>query len=101
MVIASRRAKIKWVIAIHIPPKINQIRFMKVANRLVAFFSDVMFLLNGHSAIVDNLNTWMPKGIPTMVMQRITPAIRYSTKTIKPPKMSHTKFPKVFISFIF
>lgn len=79
------------------PPQQIQIMFIIVDKQPV--FDDVSDILTpkGAKPTIANLKHCMPKGIPTMVRQRIKPPIMYSKKIKMPPKIIQTMLPKKFI----
>jgi hypothetical protein len=51
----------------------------------------------GHNESEAILRVWIPKGIPMMVIISTRLPIKYSIAIIKPPNISHIRFPKKFI----
>jgi hypothetical protein len=51
----------------------------------------------GHNESDAILRVWIPKGIPMMVIISTRLPIKYSIAIIKPPNISHIRFPKKFI----
>lgn len=100
MVMQSRIPKNKWVKAIQKPPQQIQIKFMMVERQPVFDEVSVILTPNGARPTMANLKHWIPKGIPTMVRQRIKPPIMYSKKIKMPPKMIQMMLPKKFIVFV-
>jgi hypothetical protein len=99
MVIQSRMPKNKCVNAIQKPPQQIQIRFITVERQPVLDEVSVILTPNGARPTMANLKHWIPKGIPTMVRQRINPPIIYSKKIKMPPKIIQIILPKKFIVF--
>jgi len=97
MVRQSNRPKNKCVKAIQKPPKISQIIFIIVDKQPVLEEVSVILTPKGARPTNANLKHWMPKGIPTMVRQRISPPIMYSKKINIPPKIIQIILPKKFI----
>ena len=64
--------------ASHIPPNKNQRTFMPVLRQPVEFCLLRTSLPNGHRASDAHLNSWIPNGIPIMVIHQISPQIAYS-----------------------
>lgn len=100
MVMQSRMPKNKCVKAIQKPPQKIHIKFIMVERQPV--FDDVSVILTpkGAKPTMANLKHWIPKGIPTMVRQRIKPPIMYSKKIKMPPKIIQVILPKKFIEFV-
>jgi hypothetical protein len=99
IVMQSRIPKNKWVKAIQKPPHKIQIRFMMVERQPVFDEVSVILTPKGARPTMANLKHWIPKGIPTMVRQRIKPPIIYSKKIKIPPKIIQIILPKKFIMF--
>ena len=99
MVMQSNMPKNKWVKAIQKPPQKIQIRFMMVERQPVFDEVSVILTPKGARPTMANLKHWIPKGIPTMVRQRINPPIIYSKKIKIPPKIIQIILPKKFIVF--
>jgi hypothetical protein len=99
MVMQSRIPKNKWVRAIQKPPQKIQIRFMMVERQPVFDEVSVILTPKGARPTMANLKHCIPKGIPTMVRQRIRPPIMYSKKIKIPPKIIQMILPKKFMLF--
>jgi hypothetical protein len=89
--------KMACVIAIHNPPVRSQIMFIIIYRHPEALECTLVSLPNGQIASEAILRVWIPKGIPIIVIIRIILPIKYSAAIIMPPKISHTKFPNIFI----
>ena len=100
MVMQNNKPKNKWVKAIQKPPQTNQRMFIIVDKQPVLDEVSVIFTPNGAKPTIANLKHWIPKGIPTMVRQRIKPPRMYSKKIKMPPKMTQIMLPKKFILFL-
>lgn len=97
MVIASKSPIITWLSAIQIPPKINQMIFIKTFRQPFELGLLSIFLPKGQSATNASLNTCKPKGIPIMVMQSTSPPTKYSMKINIPPNSNQIILPRIFI----
>ena len=100
MVMQNKIPNNKWVRAIQKPPHISQIIFIMVDKHPVLDDVSVIFTPKGARPTTANLKHWMPKGIPTIVKQRIKPPIIYSKKIKIPPKIIQIILPKKFIVFL-
>ena len=98
MVIANKIPKIKCVSAIQIPPMKIQIKLKIVDKQPVCPGTSRTSLPKGISVNIPILKHWIPKGIPIIVQQRTKPAIKYSSATTNPPKMSQIMLPIKFIA---
>jgi len=97
MVMASKRAKIRWVNAIHIPPSNIHKMFISVLTQPDARSLKIASLPKGQSAREASFKVCKPNGIPIMVIISSRLANTYSTAIKKPPKTSQTIFPKTLI----
>jgi hypothetical protein len=85
------------VIAIHIPPVMSHIIFIKIYRHPDALVCTTVSLPKGHNESDAIFSVCIPKGIPIMVsIKKILP-MKYSTAIIMPPKISQIRFPRMFI----
>ena len=99
MVMQNKIPNNRWVRAIQKPPHNSQIIFMMVDKHPVLDDVSVIFTPKGARPTIANLKHWMPKGIPTIVKQRIKPPIIYSKNIKIPPRIIQIILPKKFIVF--
>ena len=97
MVIQKSTPKIAWVRKIHTPPIKNQIMFIKLERQPCADSLFVISAPNGHKASMPSLIDCKPKGIPIIVINKKTLAIKYSRAIKIPPKTNQIIFPIIFM----
>lgn len=98
MVRQSKAPKNRCVKAIQKPSQTIQIIFIMVERQPVFDDVSVIFTPKGAKPTIANLKHWIPKGIPTMVKQRIKPPIIYSKNINIPPKIIQMILPIKFIN---
>ena len=89
--------KTRWVNTTQMPPKTNQIMFIRVDKQPVLLEVSVILTPNGARPTNANLKHCRPNGIPTMVRQRIKPPTMYSRKITNPPKTIQIRLPIKFM----
>lgn len=78
------------------PPQQIQIIFIIIDRHPVLDEVSVILTPKGARPTIANLKHCIPKGMPTMVRQRIKPPMMYSMKMKKPPKIIQIMLPKKF-----
>ena len=86
-----------WVSQIQIPPTKNHSTFMNMLRQPGWDDFHFTFVPNGQIASTPSFMLCNPNGIPTIVIIRISPAMKYSMAICKPPNNIHMMFPNVFI----
>ena len=88
----------KWFTAVQIPPQSSQIILANSEKQPEVLSRVTTFLPKGNMTIAASLKHCSPKGIPTIVKQRISPPIAYPRAANSPPKMSQIRLPNKFIT---
>ena len=84
--------------AVYHPPNRIQIILQNVERQPVLLLSLITFCPKGQSTKLPTLKHCNPQGIPTIVMHKTRPPIKYPRAASSPPKRSHTKFPSKFMN---
>ena len=97
MVMQKIQPKKRCISAISHQPSTIHKRFINVYRHPELFGPSTNSWPKGHRAKAPSLNSCTPKGIPMMVMHRTSPQKKYIIAIKRPPNISQSKFPSVFI----
>ena len=92
----SNNPNIAWVRAIQIPPQTSQITFIRIYRQPEALECTRVSRPKGQIASAAIFRVWIPNGTPMIVMNSARLPIKYSIAIMIPPKISQTRFPRIF-----
>ena len=87
-----------WVSQIQMPPTKNHRTFMNMFRQPGWGSLRVMWDPKGHRARMPSFMLCRPKGMPMMVIMRVSPPRKYSMAISRPPKRTQMMLPMVFMA---